>query len=249
MSRAYKLTKVMTISDMAYKILKERKESMHYKELFKEISEVKQIKNSSSVQSCIYSEDKFIRMGDGYWGLKEWLLNGLSFVYSIKPLEYQRQTLKIDYDHELYFPYYIQHDEINIEFRNRKYIGIRKDKQTFALEEFYNNEQVYPKNKLIIKILNVNNFDYQVIDLKQKDEGLELDNLNQRIADLAFEVLKEKRGIMSITRILEHILIKILKTEGVGGKFKLGPLMPLSKILSSDKRFSKRLSGMFALNI
>lgn len=195
MSEAYNLTRLMTISDMAYKILKDREGSMHYKELFKEISEVKKIENPSSVQSCIYSEDKFIRMGDGYWGLTEWLLNGLSFVYSIKPLEYQRQTLNIDFDHELYFPYYIQHDEINIEFRNRKYRGIRKDKQTFALEEFYNKEQVYPKNKLIIKILDVNDFDYKIVDLKRKDEELELDGLNQRIADLAFEVLKENEEL------------------------------------------------------
>lgn len=54
---------------------------------------------------------------------------------------------------------------------------------------------------------------------------------------------------MSTTRILKHILIKILKTEGIEGEFNLGPLMSLSEILSSDERFNKRLSGMFALNI
>nr|WP_275589235.1 winged helix-turn-helix domain-containing protein [Sporohalobacter salinus] len=239
----------MTISDMAYKILKEHKEPLHYKEIFEKISKVKQIKNSGSVQSCIYSEDKFIRMGEGYWGLTEWLLSGLRFIYSIKPLEYQRRTLKIDYDHELYFPYYIQNQEIDIEFKDRKYTGIRKDKQTFELEDFYNNEPINPRDKLIIKISDVNKLNYEIVDLKPKN--IELDNLNQRIADLAFKVLEKKRGIMSTTRILEQILIRLLKTGEISstGEFDLKPLLPLSKILNADGRFNERLAGMFTLNI
>lgn len=248
MSKARNLDKMMTIADMAQVILDRNKQPLHYKEIFEEINQVKQVKNSSSVQSCIYSHNLFIRMGDGYWGLRKWLLDGLKFVYSINPLEYERNVFQIDYDHELYFPHYISQNKIKFKIEKQKYDCPYKNKQTFTAKEFYQKEEIDPGDKIIIQILDVNKLEYEIINKKRADFQLNLTKENEQIRELAFEVLREKRGIMSSSRLLEQILIKNFKPEHIEGEIDLGPFLPLSKILNNDSRFKEKLSGMFCLD-
>ncbi|SJZ88590.1 winged helix-turn-helix domain-containing protein [Selenihalanaerobacter shriftii] len=249
MSEAYDLTKVMTISDMAYAILSQNAAPLHYKEIYEEISKVKKVKNPGSVQSCIYAHNLFIRMGDGYWGLMEWLLNGLTFIYSLSPLEYERRVLNVNYDHELYFPGYIQEKRLIFNIKGREYECSRKDKRTFIMKKLYNNEMIRPRDRMIIKILDVNNFKYEIVDVKKQGFELNLVDHNKKIRDLAFKVLKEERRIMSSTRILENILTKDLKVKDLKNKSNLGPILPLSEGLSDDNRFKEKLPGMFTLNL
>jgi hypothetical protein len=248
MSKAYDLTEMMTISDMAYAILEQSKKTLHYKEIFNEITKVKNVKNSGSVQSCIYSQDSFVRMGNGYWGLKEWLLNNLSFIYFIGPLEYERNILKINYDYEFYFPRYIQEDELKLNSKKKDYICQRERKKNFSANEFYQSTGIKPGDELLIKIKDINKLEYKIVDQGKIDNKYDLEDLNNKICELACEVLKEKRGIMSTYRLLEQILIKIFKENNEEG-CNIGPLLPLSKILESDDRFREKLSGMFALDL
>jgi len=250
MSEAYDLTEVMTISDMAYTILKQNQNPLHYKEIFDEISKVKQVKNSGSVQSCIYAQEPFIRMGDGYWGLTEWLLNGLSFIYVLSPLEYERGVLRVDYDHEIYFPGYIKKSEAKFKIQNREHKIIRKNTQTFMVEDLYEIEEIEPNDKLIIEILDIDNLEYKIYKWDEVVSELKdrRDNFDKKVRELAFQVLKEQRGIMSSARILEQILIKTLDNED-NNDFRILPLPPISEIISDDRRFKERLPGMFTLNL
>lgn len=68
----------MTVTDLAYAILKSRGKSMHFKELISEILKVKAIaqENPGRVIAQIHTEinldARFHHQGGGEWGLREW---------------------------------------------------------------------------------------------------------------------------------------------------------------------------------
>ncbi|MCK8823857.1 HTH domain-containing protein [Fuchsiella alkaliacetigena] len=244
-----KLKEAMTISEMAYLILTEANEPLHYKSIFAKISQVKEVKNPSSVQSCIYSRNDFIRMGDGYWGLAEWLIDGLSFIYELDYQDCQRQTLEVKTDYQFYFPIQEVVTEIEFETKAKTYLCSSRGRQTIMADKLHADFELQPGSKLIIEVLDINNFKYSLDDFNISPSELDLTEQNKLLIDLAFEVLKEEEGIMSSARLLRRILIKLFKAKQRKFKLELDPLPPISKLLATDPRFVESLSGIFTLDI
>ena len=60
---------------LAYQILKENGKPMHYKEITKKALISKKTKGktpSYSLQAAMWRNLEFIRLGEGYYGLREW---------------------------------------------------------------------------------------------------------------------------------------------------------------------------------
>ncbi len=68
----------MTVTDLAYAILKNRSKSMHFKELINEILKVKAIPQDNpgrmiaQIHTEINLDARFNHQGGGEWGLREW---------------------------------------------------------------------------------------------------------------------------------------------------------------------------------
>ncbi|MGM0471992.1 MAG: hypothetical protein ACQEQI_06915 [Bacillota bacterium] len=230
----------MTISDLAYQILLKEGQSLHYKDIFAAISEIKEVKSSGSVQSCIYNEQKFIRLGEGYWGLTEWLLTDINFIYLLSPLQYQRGILEITPDYELFFPQFLKQSQITLDFKGKRFSGQQQNNYQYLVKSLYELDAIEPYTQLLIRITDLYNSEYEIVECRGAEEKFDLAVVKQQLADLAFAILKEQGGIMSSARILEQILIK---------QQDLSVLPPLSTVLQSDQRFRERISGMFTLNL
>ncbi len=68
----------MSVTDLAYFILKNRGQSLHFKELISEIMRVKAISQENpgrliaQMHTEINLDSRFIHQGNGEWGLREW---------------------------------------------------------------------------------------------------------------------------------------------------------------------------------
>lgn len=68
----------MSVTDLAYYILKNRGQSTHFKELISEIMRVKAINQDNpgrliaQMHTEINLDSRFIHQGSGEWGLREW---------------------------------------------------------------------------------------------------------------------------------------------------------------------------------
>lgn len=72
----------MLVTDLAYVLLKNRGQAMHYKELISEIIAIKGLKQENAVRliSQILTEigmdSRFVHQGNGEWGLRDWHIKG-----------------------------------------------------------------------------------------------------------------------------------------------------------------------------
>lgn len=68
----------MSAVELAYKVLKEKREPVHYNDLFAEIAEVKQIKKEQmdDRRTKLFTDlnigGSFVHLGANHWGLKAW---------------------------------------------------------------------------------------------------------------------------------------------------------------------------------
>lgn len=75
------MDKNKSISDIAYGILKKKKEPIHHKELTKLILQVKKLGGKTpikTINSCLCRDQRFKRIGEGrsgIYGLSEWKLD------------------------------------------------------------------------------------------------------------------------------------------------------------------------------
>lgn len=80
----------MSVTDLAFYILKNRGQSVHFKELISEIMRVKAISQENpgrliaQMHTEINLDSRFMHQGNGEWGLREWLPKG-SKVVKIRP--------------------------------------------------------------------------------------------------------------------------------------------------------------------
>lgn len=80
----------MSVTDIAYAILKGRGEPVHFKELITEVMRVKAISQENSgrliaqMHTEISFDSRFIHQGGGVWGLREWQNKG-NKVIRIRP--------------------------------------------------------------------------------------------------------------------------------------------------------------------
>lgn len=69
----------MSVTDIAFCILKNRGQSMHFKELIAEVMRVKAINQENpgrliaQMHTEINLDSRFLHQGNGEWGLREWL--------------------------------------------------------------------------------------------------------------------------------------------------------------------------------
>lgn len=69
----------MSVTDLAFYILKNRGKSLHFKELISEIMRVKAISQENpgrliaQMHTEINLDSRFLHQGSGEWGLREWL--------------------------------------------------------------------------------------------------------------------------------------------------------------------------------
>lgn len=80
----------MSVTDLAYHILKNRGHAIHFKELIQEILKVKAIPldNPGRVIAQIHTEinldSRFIHQGNGEWGLRDWQPKGGTKIIRIR---------------------------------------------------------------------------------------------------------------------------------------------------------------------
>lgn len=88
----------MLVTDLAYVLLKNRGQAMHYKELISEIIAIKGLKQENAVRliSQILTEigmdSRFVHQGGGEWGLRDWHIKGGMRV--VKPPKPEAATKK-----------------------------------------------------------------------------------------------------------------------------------------------------------
>jgi len=81
----------MSVTDLAYCILKGRGKAVHFKELIQEIMRVKDLaqENPGRLIAQIHTEinldSRFLHQGNGEWGLRDWLPKGGAKVVKIRP--------------------------------------------------------------------------------------------------------------------------------------------------------------------
>jgi DNA-directed RNA polymerase subunit delta len=69
----------MSVTDIAFCILKKRGKSMHFKELITEVMQVKAINQGNpgrliaQMHTEISLDSRFMHLGSGEWGLREWV--------------------------------------------------------------------------------------------------------------------------------------------------------------------------------
>ncbi|HWI60871.1 MAG TPA: DNA-directed RNA polymerase subunit delta [Symbiobacteriaceae bacterium] len=80
----------MSVTDIAFCILKNRGKTIHFKELISEVMRVKAINQENpgrliaQMHTEISLDSRFIHHGSGEWGLREWQLKG-SKIVKIRP--------------------------------------------------------------------------------------------------------------------------------------------------------------------
>lgn len=80
----------MSVTDIAFCILKNRGKTIHFKELISEVMRVKAINQENpgrliaQMHTEISLDSRFIHHGNGEWGLREWQLKG-SKIVKIRP--------------------------------------------------------------------------------------------------------------------------------------------------------------------
>lgn len=92
MGYPHELRPDMSVTDIAFSILKNRGKAIHFKELIAEVMRVKAIDPESpgrgrliaQMHTEINLDSRFIHQGNGEWGLKEWVTKG-SKVIRIRP--------------------------------------------------------------------------------------------------------------------------------------------------------------------
>lgn len=80
----------MSVTDLAYAILKRRGKATHFKELIQEILQVKPMGQESlgrllaQIHTEINLDSRFIHLGNGEWGLRDWQPKGGTKVVRIR---------------------------------------------------------------------------------------------------------------------------------------------------------------------
>jgi DNA-directed RNA polymerase subunit delta len=76
----------LSVADIAYRILKERREPMKYKELVEQVLEQKGLrpgqdpaKTKARIHTEINIDSRFVNQGSGLCGLREWTVKGQSY--------------------------------------------------------------------------------------------------------------------------------------------------------------------------
>lgn len=81
----------MSVTDLAYTILKGRGKPIHFKELIQEIMRVKELNQENpgrliaQIHTEINLDSRFLHQGNGEWGLRDWLPKGGSKVVKMRP--------------------------------------------------------------------------------------------------------------------------------------------------------------------
>lgn len=130
----------MTVTDLAYAILKHRGKSMHFKELINEILRVKAIpqENPGRMIAQIHTEinldARFLHQGGGEWGLREWQKQSGTKVVRIRtggtPSRIRPELLPEDED----------------EFSDREDEGIEDEDEDDDLPPYEGDDDKYPED-------------------------------------------------------------------------------------------------------
>lgn len=81
----------MSVTDLAYCILKGHGKAIHFKELIQEIVRVKDLNQENpgrliaQIHTEINLDSRFLHQGNGEWGLRDWLPKGGAKVVKIRP--------------------------------------------------------------------------------------------------------------------------------------------------------------------
>lgn len=97
----------MSVTDLAYFILKNRGQSLHFKELISEIMRVKAISQENpgrliaQMHTEINLDSRFLHQGNGEWGLREWQKGAkVVRIRPETPAPSRRSSLRADEDED-----------------------------------------------------------------------------------------------------------------------------------------------------
>lgn len=131
----------MSVTDLAFYILKNRGQSLHFKELIAEIMRVKAISQENpgrliaQMHTEINLDSRFLHQGSGEWGLREWLPKSAK-VLKIRPETpappARRPSLRADED-----------DDDDEEEYDREEMEEEMSADEAEAEDSYENEEDY----------------------------------------------------------------------------------------------------------
>lgn len=96
----------MPVTDLAYSILKRRGQATHFRELIREILEVKRLPDQNQVRviAQIHTEinldSRFEHQGNGEWGLRDWTARRNAKVVELRPATPGRSSFRLDENEE-----------------------------------------------------------------------------------------------------------------------------------------------------
>ncbi len=102
----------MSVTDVAYAVLKNRRQPLHFKELIAEVMRIKAIgqENPGRMIAQMHTEinldSRFVHLGGGEWGLREWQIKKQGKIVRIvdpnpRPAPVRRRRRLIDEEEEL----------------------------------------------------------------------------------------------------------------------------------------------------
>ena len=219
----------LTIADLSYELLEEIDKPNHYKELATKVRAIKKIKDSKSVLSALHTDNRFVKLGKGVYGLRNWLLEGALFIINPSRAQVKRNILSIN-NYEYLFP----NNKIELNYNNQSYRYNLKNNRIKKVC-FYDS---FNLTNLLIKVNDIERSSYTIIDKNIKFDG------NQLYNQLIVEILKSK-GVKTAKNLIKEVLILAYKRNKLEALF---PLLPIREVVDQLPQVYEPVVGLFKFN-
>jgi hypothetical protein len=228
-----------------YSILKDRGKPTSFDDIWNSLEKDDEVEQST-LGSLLTSDDAFIRWESDLWGLKAWLINGVRFRVYPDENELSEGYFAVNHELVLFFPRQTVSDVLlkfcHEDDKELDVIFSPSTRRVEGLIPIYESSEICVGDDLIIDVIDADANRYKVSVEPAKDKSKEaVGKLNQRIADIAYEVFPDD-GYAMLSNILTAILLKM----DLKGEY---PPDRLPRILKQDLRFRRDPDyGMFQLS-